>query len=193
MSKILDTMSIKSYTWAVNKKKRRIIMNFKERQNWGMFAVTAFIFISFIRRVFSEFSKNGLEAFDDAKFWSEIIIKNVFLMVILIVFTLILLHILTAIFTAAKNEITKSDKSIDESIEEVFDDVDDEMGKLINLKSSLAGYFIVSFGFILSVAIVYFELPFGLVMVVMFSSFIFGNIVEFLIKIYLYNRGVVHG
>lgn len=168
-------------------------MNYKTRQIWAMMVVTITIFITFLSRVFSKYSNEGIEAFSNVKYWANTMLYYVIVMVISIIVVLIVLNILSAIFGTVRNEVNKKQNKEEIDIDEMFDDTEDEMDKLIAMKASQVSYAVVGVGFVWGLITIYMDMPFGVMLCIQFTSFVLANIVESIIKLYFYKRGVIHG
>lgn len=168
-------------------------MEYKVRRIIMTLVVVGIVYLNFVLKVNGFLGNQGLEGFADVKGTAVIILWNVLLMVILMIVGHILLHVIGAIGASVKNEINPETRGQDIDLEELFDDVDDEMDKLINLKSSQVGFIMVGLGFVLGLASILMDYQFGVMLVVMYSSFMLGEVVEAAYKLVMYHRGVIHG
>lgn len=106
----------------------------------------------------------------------------------------IVAHILMGIFYAIKVSVTDSHLS-EKDINRVLNStlVEDEMDKLIGLRASRVGYYLSGFGGIFAlISLALGMLPFTAFHILL-AGFCLGSIVEGIMSIYLYEKGVQHG
>ena len=105
----------------------------------------------------------------------------------------ILFHIIFAVGTAAKGSLHGTeDAEVERIVESTFQE--DEMDKLINLRSSRAGYICAGIGiFVALAATAFFDASAVLMINIIFASLVIGTLAEGCTGIYLYRRGVKNG
>ena len=122
------------------------------------------------------FGKAGMENLDNLVFWAK---------------TMLIFHIALSVGMAVKQKLKDEscdDKAIEKSIEQEM--VEDEMGKLIELKANKIGYSFVGFGFLAGlIALVLGASAVVMLNILFFSSGI-GSLVEGLMQIRYYRKGV---
>lgn len=137
------------------------------------------------------FGKAGMANTDDLKFWAVTMLIFIGIGVVSMIVIQIVFHIILSISIAVKKKL--NDESIEDSeIERAIesDMVEDEMGKLIELKANKFGYAFVSLGIIAGiVSIALGAAPF-VMMNIVFLACMAGGLVEGLVEIRYYRRGV---
>ncbi|MGL9728068.1 hypothetical protein [Enterococcus sp. DIV0756] len=106
----------------------------------------------------------------------------------------IISHIIGVILYTIKVSVTDSElseKDVDRVVESSL--FEDEMDKLIGLRASRVGYYLSGFGAIVGIAILAFGMVPFVAVHIMLAGFFLGNLVEGIMCIYLYEKGVQHG
>ena len=96
-------------------------------------------------------------------------------------------HLVFAIGVAVK-EREQSDKEVEHIIAASV--VEDERDKLINLRASHIGYILAGIGFIAALASLAFGASIILGLHILFAAFAVGSMIEGIVSVYLYERGV---
>lgn len=167
-------------------------MSFKEKRSITSIIIGVLMLIGYCVYAYGRF-KTGLVD-NDIKFWSSIILKFVGISIVVTIIVQILFHILYSISIAIKEGIKNKDvedKKIENSVKAEM--VEDEMDKLIKLKSMRVGFVISGCGFLGGLLTVLLNYSIGVMINVMFISFVMGPIIEGFVQIYFYRRGVTNG
>ena len=137
------------------------------------------------------FGKAGMENLDNLVFWAKTMLIFIGIGIVALIIIQIIFHIALSVGMAVKQKLKDEscdDKEIEKSIEQEM--VEDEMGKLIELKANKIGYSFVGFGFLVGlIALVLGASAVVMLNILFFSSGI-GNLVEGLVQIRYYRRGV---
>ena len=137
------------------------------------------------------FGKAGMENLDNLVFWAKTMLIFIGIGIVALIIIQIIFHIALSVGMAVKQKLKDEscdDKEIEKSIEQEM--VEDEMGKLIELKANKIGYSFVGFGFLAGlIALVLGASAVVMLNILFFSSGI-GSIVEGLVQIRYYRRGV---
>lgn len=137
------------------------------------------------------FGKAGMENLDNLVFWAKTMLIFIGIGIVALIIIQIIFHIALSVGMAVKQKLKDEscdDKEIEKSIEQEM--VEDEMGKLIELKANKIGYSFVGFGFLVGlIALVLGASAVVMLNILFFSSGI-GSIVEGLVQIRYYRRGV---
>jgi hypothetical protein len=105
----------------------------------------------------------------------------------------IIFHVLLAVGIAVKEAIRDHDVDESKISEEIQNEmVEDERDKLIELKSRQAGFITSGVGFVAALIILAIGLSPVVAVNVIFASFFVGSIVEGIVNMMYYRRGVVH-
>lgn len=141
------------------------------------------------------FGKEGMANLENLRFWSTTMLIFIGIGVVAMIVIQIVFHILLSITLAVKKKIgdeSIDDKEIEKSIEREMgrDMVEDEMDQLIELKANKIGYSFVSLGFVAGlIALALGALP-SVMLNILFLSCMAGAIVEGLIQLRYYRRGI---
>ena len=127
---------------------------------------------------------------EDLKSWAAVMLVFIGISVAAMIVIQILFHIAFAIGVAVK-ERESDEKNIERIISSSM--IEDEMYKLIDLKSSRAGYICAGTGFIAALAALAFGMPAAAALHIMFGSFAAGSLVEGSVSVYHHERGVRNG
>ena len=133
----------------------------------------------------------GWNSLGDVRSWATTMLVFIGIGVVAMIVIQIVFHILLSIGIAVKKKIadeSTDDQSIESSIEREM--VEDEMDQLIELKANKIGYSFVSVGFVAGlVALALGALP-AVMLNIVFLACLLGTIVEGLIQIRYYRKGV---
>ena len=137
------------------------------------------------------FGKAGTANLDNLAFWAKTMLIFIGIGIVALIIIQIIFHIALSVGMAVKQKLkdeTCDDKEIEKSIEQEM--VEDEMGKLIELKANKIGHSFVGFGFLAGlIALVLGASAVVMLNILFFSSGI-GSIVEGLVQIRYYRKGV---
>jgi len=137
------------------------------------------------------FGKAGMANLDNLKFWATTILVFIGIGIVALIIIQIVFHILLSISMAVKQKMkdeTCDDKEIEKSIEREM--VEDEMDKLIELKANRIGYTFVGFGFVAGLVAIALGASAVVMLNILFISCSGGSLVEGLVQIRYYRRGV---
>ncbi len=127
---------------------------------------------------------------DNLKSWATTILVFIGIGVVASIVTQIVFHILFSIGVAIKEQ-SCDDKKVERMISSLM--VEDEMDKLISLKSARIGYFVAVAGFILALAALMAGFSAVMALHILFGTFAIGAIMEGVVSVYLYEKGVLNG
>jgi len=168
-------------------------MTYKEKKVWATMFSGVVIFILYIRRAVEVYRINGQEVFSDTVFWAKTMLLYIGIGVVAIIVWMIIFHILLAISEQVLKEVKKAQGQVVEEEEEDFYDVEDEMDRLIGLKAGQIGYVVVGIGFVSGLISLALGMAPGIMLNIVWLSFMLGSLLEGAIKLYFYKRGVSHG
>lgn len=122
--------------------------------------------------------------------WSRVVLVFIGLGIVGAIIGHVLL-LITYSIKVSSSDSQLSNRDVDRVIESTL--VEDEMDKLIGLRASRVGYYLSGFGGICAiVALALGMVPF-LAFHIVLAGFCTGNLVEGIMCIYLYEKGVQHG
>ncbi len=136
----------------------------------------------------------GLIAPGDLKSWAVMILIFIGVGVAASIVIQIVYHILLSISVAIQRKIeneSTDDAQIEKSIQAQM--VEDEMDKLIELKSMRVGFFLAGAGFIAAIVSLALNYPAVVMLNILFLSFLASGLLEGMVQLYYYRRGVRHG
>ena len=137
------------------------------------------------------YTKLGFTNLTDLRPWATTMLVFIGVGIVGMIIIQIVFHILLSIGIAVNKKINNEsldDKEIEHSIEREM--VEDEMDKLIELKANKIGYSFVGFGFVAGLLTLAFGLPAAIMLNILFLSCMLGSIVEGLIQLHYYRKGV---
>ncbi len=133
----------------------------------------------------------GWNSMGDVRSWATTMLVFIGIGIVAMIVIQIVFHILLSIGIAVKKKIADEpidDQAIESSIEREM--VEDEMDQLIELKANKIGYSFVSVGFVAGlIALALGALP-AIMLNIVFLACMLGTIVEGLIQIRYYRKGV---
>ena len=138
--------------------------------------------------------KAGQLPLDNLKAWAFLILVFVGIGIGVTIITLIALHIAAAIGMAVKEEISGGGvkgKDIEKRVQAEFRE--DEMDRMIELKTSKAGYAFAGVGFAAGLLILVLGFAPAIMLNILFLSFWAGSFLEGLLAFYYYRNGFSHG
>ncbi len=137
------------------------------------------------------FGKTGMANPDNLKFWAVTMLIFIGIGVVAMIVIQIVFHILLSISMAVKkklNDESIDDREIEKSLEREM--VEDEMDKLIELKANRIGYTFVSIGIVAGFVVIALGAAPFIMMNILFLSCLAGSLVEGLMQMRYYRRGV---
>lgn len=169
-------------------------MTYKEKKVWATLFSGLVIFILYLRRAMEVYRLDGQEVFQDTVFWAKTMLLYIGISVVAIIVWMIVFHILLAISEQVVKEVHKAQgKAVEAEDNEDFYDVEDEMDRLIGLKAGQTGYIVVGIGFVSGLISLALGMAPGIMLNIVFLSFMLGSLLEGAVKLYFYKRGVSHG
>ena len=127
---------------------------------------------------------------DNLKSWAVTMLVSIGIGVVVSIVVQIVFHLLFSIGVAIKEQGC-DDKKVERMISSLM--VEDEMDKLIGLKSARIGYFVTVAGFILALVALVTGLSAVMALHILFGAFAIGAIMEGVVSVYLYEKGVLNG
>lgn len=137
---------------------------------------------------------SGAVAPDDLKFWATTMLIFIGIGVVALIVILIAFHILLAIAAAIKEEMRNGkydDKKIEKALE--LDMVEDEMDKLIGLKAMRISLAVAGAGFMAALVSLVLNCSPAVMLNIMFFSFGIGSMMEGVIQLHFYRKGIRNG
>lgn len=142
----------------------------------------------------------GEEILNDLSFWSTAMLVTIGGGIVLMIVIQVAFHIFLAVANEVAREVAKevakktnSSEKVVEFEEMEISGLEDEMDRLIALISLRNSYIVIFVGFITALATLYFKMPPGIMLNVMFLSFFLGSLLEAFSQLYLYRKGVHNG
>jgi hypothetical protein len=168
-------------------------MSYQEKRTLVSVLTGILILAAYCIYTYSKVS-SGVESVSDLKFWAFAMVLFIGIGVIATIIIQIVFHILLSVGLAIKEQIQTG--GVDEDgIEKILEVemVEDEMDKLIGLKSMRFGFAIAGIGFVSGLLTLLFDYAPAVMLNIMFVSFSLGSILEGIVQIYYYRKGVNHG
>lgn len=167
-------------------------MTYKEKQVWVTMLSGIIILGLYLKKAISTFMLKGEVVYDDTAFWAKTMLLYIGVGIVLVILMLIVFNILGVVSAEVINKIRRTQGvNVEGSVD--FDDVEDEMDRLISLKAGQISYMVVGIGFVLGLVILALNGAPGVMMNITYMSFLLGGVLEGVIKLYYYKRGVSHG
>lgn len=116
--------------------------------------------------------------------------------IVIMILVQVLLHVVLAISTEVKKELSKQTACVKilEPCEECeISNLEDEMDKLIELKASKCSYGLLGLGFVASLLSLYFQQAPGIMLNIIFLSFLLASLLEGYLQLNFYKKGIHHG
>jgi len=167
-------------------------MTYQEKKVWITILSGLIVFIMYFRRASLAFQLKGEVILQDTSFWARTMLMYIVIGVVVVIVMMIVLHVIMAI----SGEVGKKVKaSLGQEVDELADtfDVEDEMDRLIGLKAERIGYTIVGIGFTFGLISLAMNKAPGIMLNIVYLSFMLGSFLEGVTKLYFYKRGVSHG
>lgn len=139
----------------------------------GITALTAYCTYGF-----SMYTNHGVMILEDLRFWATTMLISLAGFITFMILVQVIFHIAMSVGNEVKKEVDE------------VSDMEDEMDRLIGLKSIKNSYIVVGIGFILSLLTVVFGLPAGIMMNIIYLSFIVGMIIDGLTQLHYYRKGI---
>lgn len=168
-------------------------MSYQEKRTLVSVLTGILILAAYCIYTYSKVS-SGAESGSDLKFWAFAMVLFIGIGVIATIIIQIVFHILLSVGLAIKEQIQTGgvdEDGIEKKLE--VEMVEDEMDKLIGLKSMRFGFAIAGIGFVSGLLTLLFDYAPAVMLNIMFVSFSLGSILEGIVQIYYYRKGVNHG
>jgi hypothetical protein len=127
---------------------------------------------------------------EDLKAWATAMLCFIGISVIAVIVIQILFHIAAAVGIAVK-ERECDDKEIEKNLSSLT--TEDERDKLINLKASHIGYILAGIGFVSTLIALVLGISSVLALHILFGALFIGAIIEGIVSVYYYEKGVRNG
>jgi hypothetical protein len=183
-------------------------MSYKEKQTIVSILSGLLLLVIYSFYAFSKV-QSGVAAPDDMKYWATVILTFIVIGIVATIIIQIIFHILLSISIAVKGEVQKeiqknilkhetqnnNDPCNEQDIEKTIalEMVEDEMDKLIELKAMRVGFAIAGIGFVLSLISLVLEYSPAVMLNIAFFSFSIGSMIEGIVKLFYYKRGIQNG
>ena len=158
-------------------------MSFGSKRTFSSLAAGVVLYAAYI--VYA-LSRRAPEA-DNLKSWAIVMLVFIGVGIVLVIIIQILFHIVSAIGISVKN----SEKDVDRIISSSM--VEDERDKLISLKSAHIGYFFAGCGYVAALAALALGVKTLYALHFMLGSFGAASIIEGILSIYYYEKGIRNG
>ncbi len=153
-------------------KKRRLIMDNKEKQVLVTLFSMILIFLLYSLYVYNTFVVDNFEIINSVKFWGKTFL-------ILIPVTIVAEIVIHIIFAIVNRIVTNED----------IETKSDERDKLIELKALRISHWVFTVGFLLSMVSLVLEMPLYMMFLILISSGFLSGITSEIAKIYYYRNG----
>lgn len=163
-------------------------MSYQEKKTLLSIIISVLMIVSY--SIYA-FGKAGMEHINDLQFWAKTILIFIGIGIVALIVIQIVFHILMAISKAIRQKM--SENEVDE--EEIgrsmrVETTEDEMDKMIELKSNTFGYSIMGLGFMAGLIAIAFGASAVAMLNILFFSTWTGSIIEALMQIRYYRRGI---
>lgn len=138
--------------------------------------------------------QNGTIGFEDLPAWATMMLIFIGVGIISTIVIQITFHVVYSVIIAIKEKANNPEMT-DEELERIIklNMVTDEMDKLVELKSLRVGFVVTGIGFISGLACILLGYTAAVLLNIIFVSFGIGSMVEGLVQLYYYKRGIRHG
>jgi len=168
-------------------------MSYQEKRTITSIVTMALVLGSYCIYAFGKYQAGAVAA-GDLKFWATTMLMFIGIGIAASIVIQIVFHILLSIAIAVKEKVRDvncDDKEIERSIGAEM--VEDERDKLIELKSTMVGFFLAGIGFVAALISLVLNYSPIVMLNIMFVSFSAGSILEGFVQLYFYRRGIAHG
>lgn len=146
-----------------------------------------------------QYQKVGVSILSNLKYWASLMLITIGLGIAVMMVIQIFLHIFLAVTHEVKKEISKEiakrtdcGKGLAACEELEMDGKEDEMDKLIALKASKYSFAVVGVGFLAALISLYFQLPPGVMLNILFISLMKSCLLEGILQLRFYQQGIYH-
>jgi hypothetical protein len=168
-------------------------MSYQERRTIvgiisGILIVAAYCIYAFGRY------QSGMVASGDLKFWAGTMLVFIGIGIVASIIIQIVFHILMSIAIAVKAKMLNEDCD-DKEIEKTIgvEMVEDEMDKLIEQKALRVGFVLAGVGFVSALLALVLGYSAVVMLNILFFSFSVGAIIEGIVQLYFYRKGITNG
>lgn len=164
-------------------------MSYHEKKTLVSMGMGLLVIAGYCIYAFGKYQAGGV-APDDLKFWAVTMLVFIGIGILGTIVIQILFHIVLAISVAIvkrSGDESKIKSAIDAAM------VEDEMDKLIELKTSKAGFVFAGIGFVAGIVSLALNFPPFVMLNILFLSFFCGSLAEGILSMYFYRNGVKHG
>ena len=168
-------------------------MSYQEKKTIVQILTGALLLAAYCIYAFNKI-QTGMAASEDMKFWAAAILIFIGIGVVASIVIQIAFHILLSIAIAVKQR-AQNEKCEDKEIEKTIklEMVEDEMHKLVELKAMKIGFAVVGFGFIAALVSLVLNYSPAVMLNILFLFFCVGSMLEGIIQVYFYRKGVRNG
>ena len=161
-------------------------MSYQEKRTVTSMISGALVLAAYCLYAFGRYRAGTVEA-GDLRFWAGRMLLFIGIGIAATILIQIVFHILMAISIAVKDR-SRDEKEINRRIEAAV--VEDEMDKLIELKSSRAGFIVAGVGFVGALVSLVLGYPPAVMINIVFLSFGLGSLLEGVVSLVYYRKGV---
>ncbi len=151
-------------------------MSYQEKKTIASIVSGILLLIAYCIYAYSKL-KVGIAGEGEVTFWAKTMLLFIVIGVVFSIVIQVLFHILLSMSEEAQRTLA-------------IDMVEDEMSKLIELKAMKAGYITVGVGFVMALVTYLFNSSVVALLQILFFAFALGSILEGVLQIYYYRKGV---
>lgn len=169
-------------------------MTYHEKKTIVTSVTGLIVMLTYIFYAIFKYNEGSLES-QTLKFWAARMLIFIGIGIVTIIVVMILFHILYSIILAIRLKVDNkdiTDKEIEQRINQFIktDTAQDEMAKLIELKSMRIGFIFAGIGFVLSLVALLFDYSPIVMINILYISFSLGSILEGLVQLFYYKKGI---
>jgi len=164
-------------------------MSYQEKRTITSIAAGILVLAAYCIYAFGNIPQ-GVTAAVDLKFWAGTMLTFIGIGVAAMIIIQIIFHIVISIALAVKNR-EYDEKEIEKTIKNSM--VEDEMVKLIELKSLRVGYTLTGIGFVAALITLVCGFSVAVMLNILFLSLGVGSMLEGVLSLYYYRKGVKNG
>ena len=168
-------------------------MSYQEKRNIVSILTGGAILVAYCLVAWGRYRSGALGP-DDLAAWAGLMLVFIGIGIVASIVIQIVFHILLSISIAVEKKIQDQDcedKEIEKTIKSEM--VEDEMGKLIELKASRAGYFVAGGGFVAALVSLVLKAPPAVMLNIVFLSMSAASLIEGFLQLYYFRKGLAHG
>lgn len=178
-------------------------MSYQEKRIGVSVVSGLLILVSYCIYGVSRFKVLGTGLLTDLRFWATTMLVTIGLGIAVMMLIQLVLHIFLAVSSEVKKEIRKRISESEQCGSKSYQgrscedlemmDKEDEMDKLISLKASNYSFGVIGFGFVVALVTLYYQMPPAIMLNIMFVSFMLASLLEGLLQLRFYRKGIYHG